>query len=87
MDAFFCITLSILVLRYWWKHHPPKASKPEPPQEFDLDKLKKVESYTIERRKREEANKQREKDVAELRKQGYTDELIATILPTINNGI
>ena len=28
----------------------------------------------------------RDKQEAELRKQGYTDELIAVILPTINNG-
>lgn len=33
-----------------------------------------------------EAQKQRDRDIAELRKQGYTDELIAAIIPTINNG-
>lgn len=32
------------------------------------------------------AERQREKDIAELKKQGFTDELIATIIPTINNG-
>lgn len=30
--------------------------------------------------------KEREKQIAELKKQGYTDELIAVIIPTINNG-
>jgi len=33
-----------------------------------------------------QAEAQREKDIAELKKQGFTDELIATIIPTINNG-
>lgn len=31
-------------------------------------------------------DKQREKDIADLKKQGYTDELIAVILPVINDG-
>lgn len=32
------------------------------------------------------AKLQHDKQVAELKKQGYTDELIAVIIPTINNG-
>ena len=32
------------------------------------------------------AEKERTEEEARLRKQGYTDELIAVILPTINNG-
>jgi len=37
-------------------------------------------------KKRIAAEKQKEKDVAELRKQGFDEELITTIIPTINNG-
>lgn len=35
---------------------------------------------------KKKAEKEREKEIEQLRKQGYTDELIAVILPTINNG-
>ena len=35
---------------------------------------------------RKDIEKQKEKEINELRKQGYTDELIAVIIPTINNG-
>ncbi len=35
---------------------------------------------------REDIEKQKERDTERLRKEGYTDELIAVILPTINNG-
>lgn len=38
------------------------------------------------RKAAKQAQEQHDKDVAELRKQGFTDELIATIIPTINNG-
>ena len=36
--------------------------------------------------RQEKEEKQREQDIKDLRKQGYTDELIAVILPTIRNG-
>lgn len=81
MDAFFCITLSILVIRWWLKahrevkeriiKHTPKQQEVLEPFVFP-DKLK----MEVERRKAQ--------DIAELKKQGYTDELIAVILPTIN---
>lgn len=70
MEAFWCITLSIIVLRKWWKHQFPKrptvhvVKSSEPKQPLDL---------------------QRERDIADLKRQGYTDELIATILPVVNS--
>lgn len=49
-------------------------SEPMSKEEKESEKLEK------------EIEKQREKDIEELRKQGFTDELITTIIPTINNG-
>lgn len=54
------------------KHDIPETPKTR--EELEAEKAAK------------EAQKQRDKDIAELRKQGFTDELIATIIPTINNG-
>ena len=81
MDAFFSITLSILVLRYWWKHRERTVRRPpkQEPIKFAAFDDKVVAA-------REKARSQRERDEEELRKQGYSDELIATILPVINNG-
>lgn len=89
MDAFFCIVLSYLVLRYCWRSDTfgvrgrfkkPNISNPEPVKSLDeyiaQEKIDKVKM---------EAERQKEKDIAELRNQGYTDELIATIIPIINN--
>lgn len=52
-----------------------------------------LEKEGVERKAQKEAeeakkiiDKQRERDIADLRKQGYDDELIAVIIPTINNG-
>lgn len=53
-------------------------------QRFGLLPLTQEEKEAERVRKAEE--KQREKDIEDLRKQGFTDELIATIIPTINNG-
>lgn len=53
-----------------------EAIQPEPltPEEKEAERVLKEEQ------------KQREKDIADLKKQGFTDELITTIIPTINNG-
>lgn len=49
-------------------------SEPLTEEEKEAEKLQK------------DIEKQKERDIAELRKQGFTDELITTIIPTINNG-
>ena len=78
MDAFWCITLSILVLRWWWKRKSRGIVR-NPLPDVDMPKI------TKEQRELREKN-QREKDIEYLKKQGYSDELIAVIIPTINNG-
>lgn len=70
MDAFFSITIIVILVRWWWnKSHPLDDMPPQVNRKAT--------------KSREE--KQREKDIRELRKQGYDDELITTILPVINN--
>lgn len=46
--------------------------------------LTEAEKKEIQAKKK--AEREREQETERLRKQGYTDELIAVILPTINNG-
>lgn len=75
MNAFFGIILSVMVLRWWWKNNYAKPRKPRIP---DVPTAPMVQP-------RSDAQRQRDKDAEELRKQGYSEELIATILPTINN--
>lgn len=95
MGAFWCITLGFIILRDYIKSHAkeaPKNIKPEP------EPVKPV-TYAIEEQSMEEAIEdakaevasqadelQKERDCAELRKQGFTEELITVIIPTINNG-
>lgn len=88
MEAFWCITLSILVIRWYLK-----SSADSEPREPKYKKIKAeypvaepvVEDPEVEKA-RKAAEAQRERDIADLKKQGYTDELIAVIIPTINNG-
>ena len=67
IDWFFCITLSIWVLRAYFKRKGPRKAKSKPI------------NVNLERLKREDQR-------AKLKAQGYDDDLIAIILPTINNG-
>lgn len=72
LDWFFCITLSILVLRHWWKHRAPrvrqvKYSAPATAKPVDTEQLKRLEYEE------------------ELRKQGYSEELIIRTLTTLDN--
>lgn len=85
-DAFWCITLSIIVLRWWWKSglrnrrkNIEKDMAAAEAQPIDEEALKAIELQ-------KEVDKRREKDIADLKRQGYSDELIATILPVINDG-
>lgn len=74
MDYFFCITLSILVLRGWWKHNFPKITKTG----VLADRKDKTQGFL-------ETETQREKDLERLRRDQDT-ELIATVLPVIKDG-
>lgn len=79
MEAFWCITLSIIVIRAWWKHQP------DGPPVFKFKRKNKIQPVNFPPPK-SQAELQRERDVADLKNQGYSDEVIATILPVINNG-
>lgn len=87
MEAFLCITLSIIVLRSWWKNRNKNdyfnfderyAATFDMPEPSTAEKESEKLRVEVERRKA--------KDIEDLKKQGYTDELIAVILPTINDG-
>jgi hypothetical protein len=80
-DTFWSITLSLIVLRWWWKRRArqPREIKAAPRAatangEIDQISLEKWE-----------AERQRQRDIVDLKKRGYTDEVITTILPVINN--
>lgn len=82
MNAFFGITLSLIVLRIWWKHRPldgekKKQNKPSSGGVIPVNYIEKEGT---------KAERERQKEAEDLRKQGYTDEVIAVILPTINGG-
>lgn len=55
-------------------------------QPMSVAEKKEEKKLKAEEKERMKADKKREKDIADLKKQGYTDELIAVIIPTINNG-
>lgn len=76
MDAFWCITLSILILRFWWKHQAFKKTVKSP---APIPTLSKESGEDREQRL------QRERDIADLKRQGYTDEVIAIILPQLEH--
>lgn len=88
MDAFWCITLIFIMLRFMWVRRPrPVVATPAPVipigmSEAELDALDEAEASN-KIAKDKEARKQ--KDIADLKKQGYTDELITVILPTLHN--
>lgn len=88
MDAFWCITLIFIILRVMWVRRPRPVPQPATPAayagmtEAELDALDEAEA-TGKVEKEKEARKQ--KDIADLKKQGYTDELITVILPTLHN--
>lgn len=103
MDAFWCIVLSTIVLRWWWKKHKKyMLGKEEVEETVEAPKIDMEAAEEMQKKSKDaevlasaqkklddearEKQRQYDKDVAALRKEGYTDELIAVILPTINNG-
>ena len=86
MDAFWCIVLSVIVLRWWWKRNRPEQEElPPEPIKLDPELVKKFEEDRKITKIEMEVQDQKDRDIAELKKQGYSDELIAVILPTIND--
>jgi len=81
IDMFFCIILSIIVLSKWCKH---QSRKFETNNIIPKNIRTQIEPSVWDAKNA--ADRQREKDISELKKQGYTDELITVILPTIKNG-
>ena len=80
MNAFWFFTLTFLLLRFIWKRKSQE-------QQIAKDERPRVNNITVseEEKQRRKVDKQKEKDIADLKKQGYSDELIAVILPTIWN--
>lgn len=99
MDAFWCILLSFLVIRAFIRSERAKreerAEMIAAYQRKEEAKRKKERKVKITRKKPElaeeeklqaEIEKQKQRDIEDLRKQGYSEDIIAMILPTINNG-
>lgn len=82
--AFFCITISIFVLSKWWKHQRVKWYRRNEFKVIPNNIRTQIKPDVKDLEK--EVDNQKKKDIEALKKQGYTDELIAIILPTINNG-
>lgn len=74
MDAFWGITLSVLAISWFLKREKIKSEDRKPPVDKSADKARK------------EIERQRNREIEELRRKGYDEELIAVILPTIHNG-
>lgn len=100
MDAFWGITLSVIAISMFWKRERIKKEDRRYDRQKAAEKIEKqkqqkvIDKYasifagplTSEEKAEVRAEKERELEIEQLRKQGYTDELIAVILPTINNG-
>lgn len=96
MEPFLCITLSLWLISKVIKSN--NAVRPvirqSPPQKVDKkadpfadwgEDDEEVGTKQPDIKAQKEAEAQHQRDIVDLRKQGYTDELIAVILPTINN--
>lgn len=98
MEAFFVIVMSYLLISNFIRkevralkrrrhkaYYTPERACRMIDEWVEQDKIKakeaKEKQYAEDKRV-----EQRNADIAELKKQGYTDELIAVILPTIENG-
>lgn len=82
MDAFFCVVLSIIVLRMWWRSETRKID----PRELRRNTVKsRWDRIRIKntRLKQEAANMR--KLAREQRKRKVDEELITVIIPTIHS--
>lgn len=81
MEAFWTITIIMVTLWFKWRSYSTRIRQEQELEEAERERaLQKATEKT-----KQEVDKQLEADIKELKKQGYTDELIAVILPTINN--
>ena len=100
MDAFWGITLSVIAISMFWKRERIKKEDRRYDEQKAAERIEKqkqqevIDKYapifagplTAGEKAEVKTEKEREQDIERLREQGYTDELIAVILPTINNG-
>lgn len=81
MDAFFGITLSVIVLYIWWRSETKKID----PKELRRNTVKaRWDRKRIKAERLRQEQKMARKAARENRKQRDT-ELISVIIPTINN--
>lgn len=84
MDAFFGITLSIIVLYIWWRSETKKVD----PRELRRNTVKaRWDRKRIKAEKLKQEARASRKLAKEIDRQKQADtELISVIIPTINNG-
>lgn len=93
MDPFWCISLGTLVIAKFWKREKRKSKERKYYKEQDEKRNEKLKQEAVIAKysavfgaPMTKEEQKREDDIADLKRQGYDDELIAIILPTINNG-
>lgn len=97
MDAFWGITFLVIILRFAMKSEwllegvrelrpAPKTKPTEEKEPTGVAGLKHFDEQIKLKKAQEAIDQQKERDRADLRKKGYSEEVIAVILPTINNG-
>lgn len=89
-EGFWAITIIMILAWKWYKANFPKDEDEQP--EYTV-KPKTIKSFrakdspeAVVDDEDTAAERQRKQDIADLKKKGYSDEVIAVILPTINNG-
>ena len=84
MDAFFGITLSIIILYIWWRSETKKVD----PRELRRNTVKaRWDRKRIKAEKLKQEARASRKLAKEIDRQKQADtELISVIIPTINNG-
>lgn len=86
MEAFFCIVLGTWAISAFLKHLDKKKPEQEYYQTRDISAVNLTADEIDQEMARQKQQAERNKEAEELKKQGYSDELIAIIIPTINNG-
>lgn len=89
MDAFWGVTLSVIAISMFWKSQRKRSEGiqyDKEQQQLRAQREREQIAKGIPPPMPTEEEIQRQKDIAELKKRGYDDELIAVVLPTINNG-
>lgn len=91
-EDFFCITATVLLVylklkSIYRKRNDNQKQKEEPtePIQPNTDNFKKYQEEMEVAKAKRAIDAQKKRDIEYLRKQGYDDELIATILPIIED--